>query len=143
MSRKKDKLDNLLREYFKAKYKTEDIMSDESFVLGKRLMFREKAAYYKIDADDSLSEPSKIQKKIEPCPKTYLLVEYLEGTLKDDKKSKIDEHIKKCSGCKEKVMTGKDLMQRYKEGKLEEVPEDISTDISRSFNLRNNKEKEK
>ena len=141
MARQKDKLDNLLREYFKVKYKTEE--RNEPFTIGRKMILCENSAYYKIDADDSLSEPSKIQKKIEPCPKTYLLVEYLEGTLKDDKKSKIDEHIKKCSGCKEKVMTGKDLMQRYKEGKLEEVPEDISTDISRSFNLRNNKEKEK
>ncbi|MBI3990713.1 MAG: zf-HC2 domain-containing protein, partial [Candidatus Omnitrophica bacterium] len=113
MRKPKDKIDNLLIEYYKTK---------EGFLAKDKMMLREGSVrYYKI------SEPTRgFQKKKEPCPKIGLLAGYLEGALKGNEKNKIEEHIRKCSDCRHKVLIGKDLIQRYKEGKLKEIPEDIT-----------------
>jgi len=121
MRPRKDKMDNLFKEYYRAKRPPEmlnECRNVESMPIG--------SSYELFSCKDAIMSP----KMQEPCPSISHLGAYIDSTLDDKAMAAIKSHIKRCRKCKEKVELGSELIREYKEGSLESTPDDISSDTS-------------
>ena len=122
MKPRKDKMDNLFKEYYRAKRLPE--------MLNYLCDYESAPIKESLDLSICRSEAIKLPEVKELCPSISDLGAYIDSTLDDKAMAAIKSHTKRCRKCKEKVELGSELIREYKEGSLESTPDDISSDTS-------------
>lgn len=121
MKDRKDKLDELLRDYYKHKRGTPeeaDLLMATEFAPALR------------EAPVPFDRKAVQPRKKEPCPSPELLAAYIDGTLDPKEKVEMHRHIERCPDCSDKVQSGLKSIQEYREGNLEKTDEKLSSDTS-------------
>ena len=121
MKDRKDKLDNLLRDYYKHK-RQRPVEADFLMVSEFGPAVREPAIRFAKKAVRPRKKPS--------CPSPSVLAAYIDGTLDEQEKAEIGKHIERCPDCWDKVQSGLKSIQEYREGNLEKTDEKLSSDTS-------------
>jgi len=133
MKRKKDRIEELLREFFKGEGKpiAEDEVRDErsSFMAEPSLFARIPRLKVSENFAPSMEEAAAIGKK-EKCPSLELLADFIEGLINKEKTEWLKKHIFSCRDCSEKYKTALDAIERHSQGKSDKTPEDISEETS-------------
>jgi len=118
MRRPKDRLDKLLKGYYRSSSKSMESMRD--LVCGNQMDNNkmEMALY-------SMKMPCQ-EKPKKVCPSSESLSAYADNLLSENDQEVIGMHIQQCKKCLETVKSAQDAVRRYIKGDLEGTPEDIS-----------------
>ncbi|MDP3791389.1 MAG: zf-HC2 domain-containing protein [Candidatus Omnitrophota bacterium] len=118
MKRKRDAIDSLFINYFKHKYGEEKELP--------------RGGVEHIKSGVEIKSPLDLipKEKKTTCPPDVKLGAYINNVLKGNEKAALEKHLSTCPGCKDKVESGREIVEKFEEGKLPNVPDSISFPIS-------------
>jgi len=131
MKKKKDKIDELLREFFKGPGKPdieEEAVIDFCQVSEMRPMRAGPLPVHEVEREYSPEDRPARKKK--PCPTLEILADFIEGVLDKKMELFVQDHLTLCPACAASCKTARDAIERHSQGKSDRTPEDISKETS-------------
>jgi hypothetical protein len=129
MPRKKDKIDEMLRDFFSREKPMQQIRAQ---LLRLDAPAREQQCLF--EASESIAESSrmKLYRRAfkEPCPPLEILAGFLDRVLDEKLARKVAEHLECCTKCSAMVKEGTSSVKDHASGKTPRVPDDISTETT-------------
>jgi hypothetical protein len=134
MPRKKDKIDELLREYFQSESPKRSAGRYRELFPAALRRLRDENIVCESPCRMSPrpdSDPLKKVKALTHCPPADILGNYIEESPLEEKLlTWIKDHLDQCDACRAKVAEGMRVLKAHASGKIDRVPEDISSETS-------------
>ncbi len=133
MKRKKDRIEELLREYFTGRRKPPEDEEAQAGLFHLAEPGPSQAAY---DAEMPEEGPPIIREVSAPrirkknCPCLEDLAAFIEGVIDKKMGMIIEDHLALCPDCSNKCKSGSDTLDRHSRGKSNRTPDDLSEETS-------------
>ncbi|MFQ6105266.1 MAG: hypothetical protein ACE5OP_13405 [Candidatus Glassbacteria bacterium] len=133
MKKKKDRIEELLREYYTSRRKPGEDEEYRRFLIPMAKQVRSPIscdAKIPGEGQSPVPEASSTGSEKKNCPSLEDLAAFIEGVIDKKMSIFIEDHLAFCPDCSEKYRTASDTIDRHRRGKSERTPEDLSEETS-------------